>query len=228
MVNSIFKRLLDIAVCVGLLAVAVPASAQFSAISSPAADYTGKTTKIAITGTDNTSVINSVTDGSMTISLSTPLTVHTVPGGGWSTWGSPPDTESSTPRVIGIYSVLTSETLTLSTPAYTFGVELEPDTFSTFSVSVAFMNGSTTVGTVTRSVNGSAGARLFAASSSTPFTSVVITAPSGANGFALANFRYSTAQPSAASIPTLSEWGIILTACLLALCALMVKRKRQM
>jgi hypothetical protein len=96
--------------------------------------------------------------------------------------------------------------LTLSTPVYTFGFEYEPNTFDVFSVSVAFMNGATTLGTVTRSPNGASGSLLFAASSSTPITGAVITATGGGNGYALAQFRYkAVTQP----VPTLGEWGMI-------------------
>jgi hypothetical protein len=69
---------------------------------------------------------------------------------------------------------------------------------------------------VTRSVIGNAGSQLFAASSATPITRVVLTTPAGANGFALAQFRYAL-EPPAPGIPVpgtliLSGVGILLLA----------------
>src|SRR4029079_11731068 len=80
-----------------------------------------------------------------------------------------------------------------------FGFELEPNdqTPEGWSISVDFKDGATTVGTITDSVGGTSGALLFAASTpDQPFTSVVITAAPGANGFAIANPRYSLADLS--------------------------------
>jgi hypothetical protein len=107
-------------------------------------------------------------------------------------------------------------------------VEIEPDSFGSFSVSVDFMNGATTLGTVTRTVNGNAGALLFAATSTTPITSVVITTPLAANGFALAQLRYRAPAAAAAAtpVPTLTEWGMITLTSLLAMFGLWQVRRR--
>jgi NO-binding membrane sensor protein with MHYT domain len=79
----------------------------------------------------------------------------------------------------------------------TFGFELEPNAFQTFSVTAEFFNGATSIGSITRAVNGQAGALLFAALTNTDqFNRVVITAPAGALGFAIARLRY--AGPGAA------------------------------
>ena len=219
------KRYVLAGICWLSLWVALPALAQFVPISAPNLAYTSGTTQIAIAAADGTSV-SSVSDGVQTLTLSTNLDVHTVPGGGWNTWGSPPDTEGATPRVLGIYTALTTETITLSAPKTTFGIELEPDAFGAFDISVDFMNGATLLGTVTRSASGSAGAKLFAATSATQITSVVIRAPTGASGFALARPRYGNLVANAVtSVPTLSEWGVMLLAGLLATGALLRLRK---
>lgn len=221
------RRLLSIMACWLSLSAAIPAFAQFTPISTPDAAYTSGTVAIPITAVNGTS-LTSVTDGTMTMTLSTAMTAHTVPGGGWSTWNTPPATESATPRVLGVYTPLTTQTITLSQPTTTFGVEIEPDTFGAFSISVDFMNGATNLGTVTLSPNGSAGALLFAASSTTPITSVVITAPAGANGFALAQLRYRAAAPAApTAVPTLTEWGMIILSILMAASSILVLRRRK-
>lgn len=195
---------------------ATSAFAQFTQISTPDAAYTSSTTLIPITAANGTTGVNSVTDGSQTITLSTGLTAGQVGVSGWGTWNSPPNAETATPKVLLRNSTLASLELTLSTPTTTFGFELEPNTFGVFPISVAFMNGATTLGTVTRSPNGASGSLLFAATSSTPITSVVITATSGGNGFAVAQFRYSATTPSV-PVPTLGEWGMIGLTVLLAL-----------
>jgi hypothetical protein len=189
---------LKVGFCIGIFGAAPIFGQGFTPISTPGGSYTTSTTLIPITQANNT-VLGSITDGVQTLTLSTPLTVHTVPGGGWSTWGSPPNTESATPKVLGTYNAVTSETITLSAPSYTFGFEIEPDTFSVFSITAAFMSGATTLGSVTRSVNGAGGALLAAASTTTPITSVVLTIPAGANGFAIAQIRYNATPPGGLS-----------------------------
>ena len=184
---------------------ATPAFAQFTQISLPDAAYTSSTTLIPITAANGTTVA-SVTAGSQTITLSTGLVAAQVGVSGWSTWNSPPNAETATPKVLARHSTLASLTLTLSTPTTTFGFELEPNTFGAFPISVAFLNGATTLGTVTRSPNGASGSLLFAASSSTPITSAVITATGGGNGYAIAQFRQAAAINT---VPTLGEWGMI-------------------
>ena len=186
---------------------ATSALAQFTQVSLPDAAYTSSTTLIPITAANGTTVL-SVTAGSQTITLGTGLVVAQVGVSGWSTWNSPPNAETATPKVLARYSTLASLTLTLSTPTTTFGFELEPNTFGVFPISVAFMNGATTLGTVTRSPNGASGALLFAASSSTPITSAVITATGGGNGYAMAQFRQA-ASTGTQPVPTLGEWGVI-------------------
>jgi len=203
--------------CIFLLGLAATSAfAQFTQISLPDAAYTSSTALIPITAANGTTGVNSVTDGSQTITLSTGLQAAQAGVSGWATWNSPPNAETATPKVLARYTTLASLTLTLSTPATTFGFELEPNTFGVFPISVAFMNGATTLGTVTRSPDGSSGSLLFAATSSTPITGAVITATGGGNGYAIGQFRYSATTPGI-PVPTLGEWGMIGLTVLLAL-----------
>lgn len=206
------------AVCIGLLVAAVPASAQLTTISQPDAAYVSSTTLLAITPANGTPM-NSISAGAQTVTFSSPLNAATVPGGGWSSWGSPPNTESATPRVL--VSSGASVTLTLSTPVNVFGFEVEPNNFGVFTVTATFMNGATVLGTVTRTPNGSAGALLAAASSTAPITSVVVTAAAGAGGFAIAQLRYGIP-----SVPALGPAGMVTLATVL-LTALVVMARRQ-
>jgi hypothetical protein len=72
------------------------------------------------------------------------------------------------------------------------------------------MSGSTVLGTVTQNINGSAGALLAAGSSTSPITSVIITAPPAAGGFAMAQFRFSSTgnATAAAPVPALNPAGL--------------------
>ncbi|CDM65453.1 PEP-CTERM sorting domain-containing protein [Pyrinomonas methylaliphatogenes] len=186
-----------------LLAVAVGGStarADFITISQPTAAYTSSTTNIPITDPDYTN-ITSLSDGTMTLSFSSQVQTRTVPNS-WSTWGSPPFTESSTPRVLSSCIGCGNLTITLSQPASIFGFEAEPNNFGVYNITASFYQGATLVGTISQLVNGRSGARLFAAQTSTnPFTTVVIQADSGADGFAIAQLRYSLQSPQPAPVP---------------------------
>ena len=181
-----------------------PARAAINPIPQPDASYQARTTKINIVDPDFTD-LTSITDGTLTITFSAIREVHTVPGGGWSTWSSPPNSESSTPRVLTADNYdpsATTLTLSFSQPLLTFGVEAEPDPFSVHTITADFYNGATLVGSISLGVDGNAGARLFAADATggTQFTSVVFTSDAD---FALAQFRYSL-------VPEPSTWAIFI------------------
>src|ERR1043166_244737 len=101
-----------------------PAQQTFTPISSPTTTYTGATDVLPITVPDFTSV-NSLTNNQQTITFSTPMEARTVPAS-WATWNSPPNTESSTPRVLWTGGAA-SVTMTLATPSTVVGFEAEPD-----------------------------------------------------------------------------------------------------
>lgn len=206
---------------VWLALAAAPAFAQFTPIATPASAYTSSTTLIPIAAADF-ATFSSLAGSGQTVTVSVPLQAQTVPAI-WSTWGSPPKTESSTPRVG--WTTSTTATLTLASPARTFGVEIEPLNSATYTVTVTFLNGSTTVGTISQAVTGDSGALLFAATSIPPITSVVITSGAGSGGFALAQFRFAL-PPAITSVPAVSTtalWGLGMA--LLAGGALLARRQ---
>ena len=186
-------RLRLLTACFGTAVLGViPAFAQFTQIATPTSQYTGGTTLLTIPGA-NLSTTTTLTNGTQTLTFSATVDVRQVPAGGWATWNSPPAVESATPKVLAITTGLTTFTITLGTPITLFGVEIEPNN-GTQPITATYFNGSTLLGTISRSVVGTSGALLFAGSSSTAITSVVITLPSGASGFAMAQFRYGTAS----------------------------------
>lgn len=186
------NRLVTSAVWLGLVG-CIPAFGQFNVIGMPATTYTTGTTLIPITAADNAAV-PSITDGTQTIAFSGTVYARTVPGS-WNTWGVPPATESATPRALAAFSA-TSLTVTLSVPSHTFGFEIEPNGSGSvaqyYPVTAQFYNGATLLGTVSQNINWQSGALLAAASDSDTITSVVVTAPANANGFAMAQFRYGS------------------------------------
>lgn len=203
-------RVLQAALCVGLLGL-TPAFGQF-VLSSPTGAYTANTTLLS---TPTGSGITSIAGGGQTASFSASLSGSLVGSlGGWTVWGAPPDTETATPNVLAtaFFPVVTSMTVTLGSPANTFGFELEPANATTFptptahSISVTFYSGGTPVQTITQAVTYNA-ARLFAVSSATPITSVQITAPSAAGGFAVGQFRSGNVLLNGAGVVAIPALG---------------------
>jgi hypothetical protein len=122
----------------------------------------------------------------------------------------------------------TTVTLTLSVPTTTFGFEIEPNN-GTQIISAAFMNGGTTLGTITQSIVGTSGARLAAGTAGQPITSVVVTAPAGASGFAIAQLRYgSQSTPPPTAVPTLGTTASCGLGVLLAAAVAILARKQQL
>jgi hypothetical protein len=166
----------------------------FTQITQPDAAYLSSTTLIDISSIPDTTVINSITDGTQTVSFGVQQVEKLQVGSGWSTWGSPPDTESSTPPILYTDS-FTSLTLSLSNPSTIFGFELQPNPFSVSNFTVEYFDSTPSLlGSLSLSPNGSAGALLSAASDGNPFSRVVITSNSGAD-FAIAQVRYTSSVP---------------------------------
>jgi hypothetical protein len=212
-------RLLTVGICIAMCGV-IPALAQFTTYPTPVPAYTGGSTLMSIPGA-NFSTTTTLTDGAQTLTFSSAVGVRQVPGGGWATWNSPPNVESSAPKVLAITTGLTSLTITLGNPVTLFGVEIEPNS-GTQAVALTYYNDATVLGSISQSVVGTSGAKLFAGSASTPITSVVLTIPSGASGFAMAQFRYGntpTATTStvvgapALSLPAMGGLALLLVAC---------------
>lgn len=154
------------------------------AILKPTPAYLAATTKIDISGLPNGSMHDFITDGDVKVHFSTPLTKTGPVPDGWSTWSSPPFSESANPDVL-ITGEQTSLTMQLSKPVAIFGFELEPNFFETFAYTADFYLGGKLVDSITRNVSGDAGARLFARAGE-PIDRVVVAGP---DSFAIAQIR---------------------------------------
>lgn len=169
-------------------ALAGQATASITVIPQPDAAYRAATTKIDVSSVPEFTVLDSITDGTLTVDFDIPMMKLSVPNS-WLTWSSPPDAESATPAVLWTQGA-TSLTMDLSMPVTTFGFELEPNPFSQedFEVDFVFLSGPTIVGTISLTIDGFAGARLFAASTQDlPFDQIIIF---GTSDFAIAQVRY--------------------------------------
>ena len=156
-----------------------------SPIINPDAAYLANTTKIDISGLTFGNQYNSITDGVLTVTFSSPIEKRGPVPDGWLTWSSPPFSEDSNPDVL--YPVgQTALTMNLSRPVTTFGFELEPSPFAEYTFTADFYYENTLVESITRQVSGNAGARLFARTGE-PIDRVEVTGPVE---FAIAQIRY--------------------------------------
>lgn len=180
------------------VAIVLPAQAQFSPITQPNAGYVSGTTLLNFAAPDF-DVLSSLGDATLTVGFVGDLTALTVPTT-WGSWGAPPNTETSTPRVLWTNG-LTDLSFHLSKAVGIFGFEAQPNTETISTLIVTFFNGPTQVGQISRNVDGSGGARLFAAQTTGQFTGVTI---SSTDDFAVARLRYSSVftapEPAALSL----------------------------
>jgi PEP-CTERM motif len=173
-----------------LIVFAPHAAGGFVPISQPDATYVSTTTLLPINAADF-DVVSSLSVGGLAVNFDVGLVALTVPST-WGSWGSPPGVESSTPRVLWTNG-FTSMTVTLDQPVSIFGVEAQPNTAVVSSMIASFFSGADLLGEIALDVDGNGGARLFAASSTTPFDRIVI---SSTDDFAIAQIRVGVPEPS--------------------------------
>ena len=169
--------------------------------------YTAGTSLIPITTADG-GTFSSVTDGMETVTFDQTMTAATSPASGWFTqWGTTPAVEADNTK-LAFETAASSLTLTLSQPASVFGVEMAPDQFASVPMTATFFENGVQVGTpIAQTVDytAGAGALLFAASTNQAFTSVVLSAPGGVPGIAVAQVRYALATTTLSLTKTASE-----------------------
>ncbi|MES2894457.1 MAG: PEPxxWA-CTERM sorting domain-containing protein [Pseudomonadota bacterium] len=175
---------------------AQPASAAVTQITTPDLAYTSGTTLLAITG-PNGSGISSLLDSDVTLTFN-PGYIYEV-GSTWSTWGSPPDTEGANPKIVytgGLSTITFQSNKVLSV----FGFEAEPNPYSAHNFQIDYYLGGVLQGTVNRVANGSAGARLMAASGK--FDRAVV---SSTTDFAFGQVRYDVS-----AVPEPATWAMMI------------------
>lgn len=165
-------------------------TAGFRAFAQPVARYTSRSCDIDLSAIADFTPVSSVTGCGTTVTLSSTFEKRSVPNS-WASWGSPPDTESATPNLL--YSVgATTATVDFGKRVKTGGFEYEPDLFQVETVTVEFHRGADgtgpIVGTITRDVDGSSGARLFGGHRRHGFKSAVVSNSAG-DDFGIAQIR---------------------------------------
>ena len=210
---SITRRSMALSIAISVLGCG-SLQADFLPISQPTAAYLKSTGLLDFTDADYTD-IGALYGKNEVLFYNNLVEERTVPVS-WNSWGSPPATETATPRVG--YALNVSElTILLKNPATTFGFELEPNNSFPEEVTAAFYSGSTLVGTLDLTPSGNSGALLYAASTTTdPFTSVMINNLAG-DSFAIARQRLTLAAAS----PEPGAFGLVgmaMAAGLLVLC----------
>lgn len=160
-----------------------------------------------------TSIPGSPVGGSIPLANAT-VDKRTVPGGGWATWSH----SYTGPVFAGIVgAAATSNTLTLPAGTTAFYLYVEPNN-GTQNITVTANSGAISSGPI--SVAGTAGATgfgFYATAAGDSISDITITVPGGASGFAMGEFGISTSPVSPTSIPTLSEWGLLILSFLVAL-----------
>jgi len=156
-------------------------------IDNPDAEYLAATTKIDFSGLPDGSSVDVISDDTVFVAFSQTLSKTGPVPDGWATWSSPPFSEDPNPFVL----LASAGTLTMeiSRPVSIFGFELEPSPFGEFEFAADFYRGDSLIESVSRTVDGFAGARLFAREDGS-IDRVVITAPVD---FAIAQIRYQLA-----------------------------------
>ena len=171
----------------GLLLVMLPAVANAQTYTSLSAWETaaGAWTETQSLGVPNgTSVSSATLLGGTTLSFLLPQTVQAI-GSGWATWCC-----SYTGQVVTNFTSLASMALS---PVTGFGMFIEPNSYATFTITLFLSDGDTIV----QSVTGDAGAAFFGwLGPLGEVTSVSISAPSTALGFAYGDFFVQTPEPS--------------------------------
>jgi hypothetical protein len=137
---------------------------SFQPISAPDSAYLSGTTKIPVT-----SYLPPLSDSTLTVGFGVggnyfpPVYATT-----FASWSSPPYSESSDPGSVYYYSDAyipgRSLHLSFSKPLQTFGVEIQIEMWNATSpITATFFDGTTPVGSITQTIGGWQGARLFAA-----------------------------------------------------------------
>jgi hypothetical protein len=202
-----------VAGCALCLVTVSPARADFMVFNDPTPAYLAAAPILmqrVPAGSPTFTLISSFTGtGGVTASLSVPADYRIAPGGGWGTWAAAPFSERTATGTIDVYFHSTpTESITLTPPPgmiiTTAGLEYESNAFGLFDLTAQFFDSAGLHGTITRSVDGSGGSRLFAgATTDSPsgFTRIDLSTPPAALGAAFGALRVGLTPVGGGAIP---------------------------
>jgi hypothetical protein len=182
-------------------------AATFVPISSPDAAYLAATNYIDPSAKDG-SFVASISDGTQTVHFKTPdgsapygVQKFTAPGDDWGTWSQAPDSQRGAGDTLPVFYSNGATVLRfgLATPVNIFGFEAQPHPLATYTMVAKFYDAEDNLlGTISRDVDGYAGALLFAAQSDVPIAYVVF---SSDVDWAVGAFRYGNLGGPSPVIP---------------------------
>jgi hypothetical protein len=182
-------------------------AATFVPISSPDAAYLAATNYIDPSAIPNFTNVMTISDGTQTVYftpdglLAFNVNKRTAPGGGWATWSEAPYSQRGAGDTLPVFYSNGATVLRfgLATPVNIFGFEAEPNPRAVHTMVAKFYDAADNLlGTISRDVDGDAGARLFAAQSDVPIAYVVF---SSDVDWAVGAFRYGNLGGPSPVIP---------------------------
>lgn len=206
-----------------LLCCVAPVSAQLVTYSNPDASWISQNKRLNIVGPLDSS-ISTLTDGLVTVTLGDPGVVGELGFDALEVWGASPFSSLNTGE--RALSWNTSTDMHFSKTLKSFGFEAQIGDFTTpYDLNLQFYNGSVLVGSIVRTIDNTGvmtgpngwdaskgGARLFAGSLSSGFTSVRILS-TDEYAFSAAGFRYNALDGTTplngggGGVPEPGEWA---------------------
>lgn len=167
---------------------ALALAATVTEIHEPDESYLATTTRIDISGIEDSTFVNQVSDEWLTVTFNLELFKES----GWN-WGSDPHVEDESPHLL-MSDWADALTMTLSEPAAVFGFELRPNAPEVHDFTVVYQFAGGGSHTIQRQIAGADGARLVAVSvDGDAIEQVRISATTElgvTNDFAIAQIRY--------------------------------------
>jgi hypothetical protein len=191
-------------------------AATFVPISSPDAAYLAATNYIDPSTIPDGTTVESISDGTLTVSFDYQGIKYTAPSTDWSSWSKSPDSQRPDGGSLPIihFRNVQTVTFTLDQPVNIFGFEAQPAFMGNYTLVAKFYDQEGgLLGTIEQPVSGDGGARLFAAryGDANAIKSVVFSPPDLDQlvFWAAGAFRYGFARPQQDPEPVIPEPGTL-------------------